>query len=67
MEVSLTDETLFASEKITGHRQVADAYLLGLALRRGGRVVSFDQMLPWQALAGGSPDPIELLRSAPHA
>lgn len=27
---------------LTGHRQVTDGYLLGLALRRGGRLVTFD-------------------------
>jgi predicted nucleic acid-binding protein len=28
---------------LVGHRQVTDAYLLGLALRHGGRLATFDQ------------------------
>ena len=62
VEVSITDETLFAPEKMAGHGQVTDAYLLGLAFRHGGRVASFDQTLPWQTLAQGGPDLVELLR-----
>ncbi|MBM3746345.1 MAG: PIN domain-containing protein [Acidobacteria bacterium] len=60
-DVSLTDRTLFAVEKIVGPGQLADAYLLALALRNGGRVASFDRALPWEALVGGSPDLVELL------
>jgi hypothetical protein len=30
------------SELLVGHRQVTDAYLLGLAIRRGGRLVTLD-------------------------
>jgi predicted nucleic acid-binding protein len=52
---------LFAVEKIVGPGQLSDAYLLALALRHGGRVASFDRTLPWEALAGGSPDLVELL------
>ncbi len=33
-----------------------------LALRRGGRVASFDQALPWETLARVSPELVELLR-----
>lgn len=29
--------------RLTGHRQVTDAYLLGLALKRGGRLATFDR------------------------
>ena len=61
-EASLTDRMLYAPEKLAGPGQVTDAYLLGLALRHGGRVVSFDQTLPWQAVVGGSAELVELLR-----
>jgi len=59
--VSLSDQTLFETDKILGPGSVTDVYLLGLAHRQGGRVVSFDQALPWEALAGGSADLVELL------
>jgi hypothetical protein len=29
--------------RLTGYRQVTDAYLLGLALKRGGRLATFDR------------------------
>jgi uncharacterized protein len=53
-DVSLSDAALFDHAYITGPRQVTDAYLLGLAARRGGRVVSFDRAMPWQAIRGGT-------------
>jgi toxin-antitoxin system PIN domain toxin len=53
-DVSLADETLFNAAYIVSTRQVTDAYLLGLAARHGGRVVSFDRSMPWQAIRGGS-------------
>lgn len=59
-EVSLSDETLFISAFIAGTRQVTDAYLLGLAARRGGTLVSFDRRLPWQAIRGGSPKLVQM-------
>lgn len=34
------------SELLVGHRQVTDAYLLGLAIRRGGRLVTLDAGIP---------------------
>lgn len=30
------------ANRLVGHRQVSDAYLLGLALRHGGRLATFD-------------------------
>jgi hypothetical protein len=41
---------------LTGHRQVTDAYLLGLALRHEGRLATFDQgieaLIPGEARTG---------------
>ncbi len=52
--VSLTDESLFRMEHISGAPNVTDAYLLGLAAKHGGRLVSFDRTLPWQAIHHGT-------------
>ena len=52
--VTLTDETLFRCQYLVGSRQVTDAYLLGLAAKRGGTLVSFDGSLPWQAIQGAA-------------
>jgi uncharacterized protein len=38
--------------RLTGHRQVTDAYLLGLATHRKGRLLTLDRGIP--ALAGGA-------------
>ena len=53
-EISLSDGSLFKSAFITGPREVTDVYLLGLAMRKKGKVISFDRSLPWQAIKGGS-------------
>jgi uncharacterized protein len=59
-EVSLTDESLFLPEFITGSKTVTDAYLLGLAARHQARLVSLDRSLPWQAIRGGSAQLVEV-------
>ena len=53
-DISLTDELVFRSEYITGSLNVTDAYLLGLAFKRGAKLVSFDRTLPWQAIRNGT-------------
>ncbi len=58
-EVSLTDESLFRLEYITGSRLVTDAYLLGLAAKHGSKLVSFDRTLPWQAIRNGTAGLVE--------
>jgi toxin-antitoxin system PIN domain toxin len=60
-QVSLTDESLFLPQFITGSKVVTDAYLLGLAARHKAKLVSLDHSLPWQAIRGGSAGLIETL------
>ena len=36
-------EALASFDRLCGHRQITDAYLLSLALRKGGRLVTFDR------------------------
>jgi toxin-antitoxin system PIN domain toxin len=55
-DVSLTDPQLFRPEYLVAPGQITDAYLLGLAARHGGRFVSFDLRLPWEAVQGGASD-----------
>jgi len=45
-DVSLLDARHFDADQLLGHRQVTDAYLLGLAVRHGLRFVSFDASMP---------------------
>jgi predicted nucleic acid-binding protein len=58
-EISLTDASLFRPQYITGSLLVTDAYLLGLAAKRGAKLVSFDRSLPWQAIRNGTAKLIE--------
>jgi toxin-antitoxin system PIN domain toxin len=50
--VSLRDESLFALEVAGGHRQLTDVYLLGLARRMEGTLVTFDRTIPLAAVKG---------------
>jgi len=50
VEVTILDAVLPFAERIFGHQQVSDAYLLGMAIQKKGRLVTLDQAI--QALAG---------------
>jgi hypothetical protein len=50
--VSLRDTALFDAAFITGHRQLTDVYLLGLATKKGGCLVTFDRAIPLKAVRG---------------
>lgn len=45
-DVSLLDGDLFDPQKIHGSRQLTDLYLLGLAVKHGGVLVTFDATIP---------------------
>ena len=53
-EVSLLDESLVDFSRLHGHRQITDAYLLALAVRRGGALASFDAAVPLAAVRGAA-------------
>jgi uncharacterized protein len=53
-DISLVDDSNFNGTLIAGSRQVTDVYLLGLAARHEGALVSFDRSLSWHAVRGGS-------------
>ncbi len=44
-ELAFPDSVAFAGLKLVGHQQVTDAYLLGLAIRRGGTLATLDQRI----------------------
>ena len=48
-DVSLRDDTVFATGRIHSSRQLTDLYLLGLAVRHGGRLATFDKGIPVSA------------------
>ena len=49
-EVSLLDSAVVDSTRIHGPRRLTDIYLLALAVKRGGRVVTFDTGIPLAAV-----------------
>lgn len=51
-DVSLLDTRRIDRSRLHGPRQVTDAYLLALAVARGGRFVTFDTAIPLRAVAG---------------
>ena len=50
--VSLRDARLFDPGLIRGHRQLTDIYLLGLARKMEGCLVTFDRTIPLGAVVG---------------
>jgi toxin-antitoxin system PIN domain toxin len=59
--VSLLDQSLFPRPFLYGHRVLTDLYLLGLAVNRHGKLVTFDGGIPWRAVTGASPRHLELV------
>ena len=53
-DASLLDAALFDFSRLHGHRQITDAYLLALAVRRGGVLASFDAAVPLSAVRGAA-------------
>ncbi len=50
--VSLLDEQVIERSRLVGPLQVTDAYLLALATRHDGRLVTFDRSIPLSAVHG---------------
>lgn len=60
-EVSLLDERVADATRIHGPRQITDAYLLALAVCRGGTFVTFDARIALAAVRGATPDHLLVL------
>ena len=54
-DLSLLDEARFDRSQLLGHRQITDAWLLGVAVQHGLRFVTLDAALPWRAVHGALP------------
>lgn len=54
-DVSLVVDDLLDLDRIHGPRQITDLYLLALAARRGGRLVTFDRAIDLAAVRGAAP------------
>jgi uncharacterized protein len=62
-DVSLTDTAIFDHSQLLGPKQITDRYLLALAVRRGGRLLTFDQGIRPTAVEGASARHVVLIRS----
>ena len=60
-DISLTDERLFRSKSIRGHRQVTDVYLAGLAQTKGGHLATLDRSIPVNAIVDARPDLLQII------
>ena len=52
--LTLREEGSFAFERVRGHRQITDAYLLALAAEQGGRLATFDQRIGLEAVVSAT-------------
>jgi hypothetical protein len=62
--ISLRDERLFDLSRARGHKQLTDTYLLGLAVKRRGRLVTFDQRVPLGAVKGARREMLDVVATA---
>jgi toxin-antitoxin system PIN domain toxin len=62
--LSLRDERMFDVEAIRGHQQLTDVYLLGLAVKQGGRLITLDRRVPLAAVRGATRASLEVIALA---
>jgi len=60
-DVSFRDADLFAVGAAPGHRQLTDLYLLGLAVKHGGCLATFDRAVPIPKVRGAGPGNLALI------
>jgi uncharacterized protein len=60
-DISLRDDSLFDFSRVQGHNQITDLYLLALAVRHGGRLVTFDPSIALSSVRGANPGHLHLL------
>ncbi|MBI4885632.1 MAG: hypothetical protein HY824_00935 [Acidobacteria bacterium] len=62
--VSLRDDAIFRPSFVRGHRQLADVYLLGLAVKMGGCLATFDRTIPLGAVIGATRESLQIISPA---
>lgn len=60
-DLSLLEPSRVEWRHLLGSRQVTDVYLLALAVRHGGRLVTFDRAVPIGAVAGAGQTHLEVI------
>ena len=62
-DISLLNLQIFAHRHILGPKQLTDVYLLGLAVVKGGRLVSFDRRIAIESAVGAVSDNLHILEA----
>ena len=65
-DLFLLDEARFKLEKLSSPKQITDVYLLGIAVARGGLLVTFDRSIQLGAVVGASSSHLRILGAPPH-
>ena len=60
-DISLRDDTLVDFNRVQGHNQITDLYLLALAVHRGGCLASFDQAIALSSVPSAQAQHLRLL------
>jgi uncharacterized protein len=60
-DLSLRDDSRVDFSRVQGHQQITDLYLLALAVKHGGRLVTFDQAISLQSVRGAGAEHLLLL------
>ncbi len=60
-DISLLDETTIAGENILGPKQLTDVYLLAVAVKNQGRLVTFDARIAINSVYGATKDSLYVL------
>lgn len=60
-DFSILDEAHVDHTRLLGSRQLTDIYLLALAVKRGGRLVTLDRSISWQASRAASEANLEVV------
>ena len=60
-DISLRDDKLVDFNRVQGHNQITDLYLLALAVHHGGCLASFDQAIALSSVHGASARHLRLL------
>ena len=60
-DVSLRDDSAVDFNRVHGHNQITDLYLLALAVRHSGTLVTFDQNIPLDAVRGATASHLRIL------
>jgi toxin-antitoxin system PIN domain toxin len=66
-DISIADETLFDNSRILGPKQITDVYLLALAVKHGGRLVTFDRSIALTAARGAMAQHLAMLSNSSSA